>query len=186
MSKMSGVSTLLTVLGGIGVIATAVMTAKDSTKARNLLIDAEMDKGDKLTTKEKVLVAAPAYIPTIVAASATITCIFGANFLNKRAQASLASAYALLDASYKEYRRKVDDIHGEGSDDAILSELAKDEYEATLMEDIPEGELLFWDPSSRRYFTSTIDQVIQKVEMEDGMEAYIISTPFDVPPSYWL
>lgn len=185
MGKLSGTSTLLSCIGIIGVIATAVMAAKDSTKAHYLLVDAEIEKGDELTTKEKVLVAAPAYIPTIVTAGATIACVLGANILNKRGQASLMSAYALLDTSYKEYRRKVEEIYGEGSDDAIMSELAKDEYEEAPIDELPEGETLFWDSLSGQYFTSTIDEVLLKVEMEDGMEAYIINTPYDVPLSYW-
>lgn len=185
MGKMSGASTLLTCIGIVGVIATAIMAAENSNKARDLLIEAEIDKGDDLTTKEKVMVAAPAYIPTVVVAGATIACALGANILNKRSQASLASAYALLDTSYKEYRRKVEELYGEGADSAVMAEVAKDDYEEDPIEELPEGELLFWDSSCRRYFRATLDQVLQKVDMEDGMEAYIINSPFDVPASYW-
>lgn len=185
MGRLSGTSTLLSCIGIVGVIATAVMAAKNSNKAHDLLIEAEINKGDELTAKEKAIVAAPAYIPTIVVAGATVVCVLGANILSKRSQASLASAYALLDASYKEYRRKVEDIYGEGADSSVLAELAKDDYEEEPLEEIPEGELLFWDSSCHRYFRATLDQVLQKVEMEDGMEAYIINSPFDVPASYW-
>lgn len=185
MGKLSGTSTLLTCIGIVGVIATAVMAAKDSQKARNLLIDAEINKGDELTTKEKIIVAAPAYIPTIAVAGATVACVLGANVLNKRSQASLASAYALLDTSYKEYRRKVSELYGDEVDDTVLAELAKDDYEEEPLDELPEGELLFWDSSCRRYFRASLDQVLQKVDMEDGMEAYIINSPYDVPASYW-
>lgn len=185
MSKLSGTSTLLTCIGIVGVVVTAVMASKDSIKAHDLLIDAEIEKGSELTTKEKVVVAAPAYIPTIVTVSATVACVLGANILNKRNQATLMSAYALLDASYKEYRRKVEDIYGEGSDDTVMSEIAKENYEESTFDELPEGETLFWDSQSGQYFTSTIDEVLLKVEMEDGMEAYIVNTPYDVPLGYW-
>lgn len=185
MGKLSGTSALLTAVGIIGIIATAVVAAKDSNKARNLLIDAELDKGDELTVKEKIVVAAPAYIPTIAVAGGTIACVLGASILSQRKQASLMSAYALLDTSYKEYRRKVEETYGEGSDDAIISELAKEDYTEAPVDELPEGETLFWDSISGQYFTSTIDEVLLKVEMEDGMEAYIINTPYDVPLSYW-
>jgi hypothetical protein len=185
MGKLSGTSTLLTCIGIVGIVATAIVAAKNSTKARDLLIEAEINKGDELTTKEKVLIAAPAYIPTIAVAGATVVCVLGANLLSKRNQASMASAYALLDASYKEYRRKVEELYGEGADDAVLAELAKDDYEEESLDDIPEGEMLFWDSSCHRYFRATLDHVLQKVEMEDGMEAYIINSPYDVPASYW-
>lgn len=179
--KKSSVSTLLTVLGAVGVAATAIVAVKNTPKAQRLLEEAECAKGEKLTKIEKVKVAAPAYIPAIAVGTATVACIFGANAMNKHIQASMTSAYALLDSSYKAYRRKVEDIHGEGSDDEILVQMAKDEYERELIDDIPEGELLFWDPNTRQYFLSTVDHVLQKTEMEDGMECYILTTPWDVP-----
>ena len=180
MSK-SGVSTLLTVLGSIGVVATTILAIESTPKAQRLLDEAKRDKGEDLTILETVKTAAPVYIPTIVVGVSTIACICGANVLNKQVQSSMASAYALLDSSYKAYRRKVEDIHGEGSDEEILSQMAKDEYEAELISEIPEGELLFWDPYARQYFMATVDDVLQKTEMADGMECYILSSPFDTP-----
>ena len=179
--KKSGVSTLLTILGAVGVAATAIVAVKNAPKAQQLLEKAEEAKGEELTAIEKVKTAAPAYIPTIAVGTATVACIFGANAINKHIQASMTSAYALLDSSYKAYRRKVEELHGEGSDDEILIQMAEDEYSQAPTDDIPEGELLFWDPSSRQYLLSTVDHVIQKTEMPDGMECYIITTPFDVP-----
>ena len=179
--KKSSVSTLLTILGAIGVAATAIVAVKSAPKAQQLMEEAKKEKGEELTSLEKVKVATPAYIPAIAVGTATVACIVGANVLNKHIQAAMTSAYALLDSSYKAYRQKVEEIHGEGSDETILAEMAKDEYEKELIDDIPEGELLFWDPNMRQYFVSTVDNVLQKTDMGDGMECYIISTPFDVP-----
>lgn len=180
----SGVSTLLTVIGAIGVVATAITAVKNTPKAQYLIQKAEYEKDEELTTFEKVKVAAPAYIPTAIVAGSTIACILGSNVLNKQTQAAMASAYALLDASYKEYRRKVNDIYGENADSDILEQMAKDDYEE-YDDELPDGEVLFWDTNSGKYFTGTFEDVIQKTEMEDGMECFIISTPFDVPVSYW-
>jgi hypothetical protein len=96
----------------------------------------------------------------------------------------MASAYALLDASYKEYRRKVNDIYGENADSEVLEQLAKDDYEEFEGE-LPDGEVLFWDPMTGKVFSDTFDNVLQKTDMGDGLECYIINTPFDVPLSYW-
>ena len=181
----SRTSTLLTIVGAIGVIATAVTAAKNTPKAQYLIQKAEYEKDEELTTLEKIKVAAPAYIPTVIVAGSTIACIFGSNILNKQTQASMASAYALLDASYKEYRRKVNDIYGENADSEVLAQMAKDDYEEETVDELPDGELLFWDCNSGKYFTSTMDEVIQKTDLGDGMECYIVSTPFDIPVSYW-
>lgn len=178
-------STILTFVAAAGVVGTAIFTAKGTTKASLLLKQAEEKKGGKLTKMETVKTVSPAYIPALIVGTSTIACIFGANLLNKRTQASLASAYALLDSSYKEYRHKVEEIYGEGADAAVLEEVAKDEYEDDLAEEIPEGEHLFWDQSTMKYFTANIDDVLQKATMEDGLECYIISTPFDVPGRWW-
>lgn len=177
---MKHAATILTIVGSIGVIATAVTAAKDSPKANKLIEKAEQEKRRQLTTFEKVKTAAPAYIPTLVVGGATIACVLGANVLNKKSQASLASAYAMLDASYKEYRKKVEELYGEGSDDSVISEIAKDNYEE-LDEELPDDEQLFFDYNSMQYFKSRIEDVVQKTTMDDGLEVYIISTPFDTP-----
>ena len=180
----SRMSTFLTIIGAIGVVATAITAAKDTPKAQYLIQKAEYEKDEELTVVEKVKAAAPAYIPTAIVAGSTIACIFGSNILNKQTQASMTSAYALLDASYKKYREKVKDIYGENADSEVLEQMAQDDYEEPF-DDLPDGKLLFWDPMSGQYFRDTLDGVIQKTDMGDGMECYIISTPFDVPLSYW-
>lgn len=180
----SRVSTLLTIVGAIGVVATAITAAKNTPKAQYLIQKAEYEKEEELTLVEKIKVAAPAYIPTVIVAGSTIACVLGSNVLNKQTQASMASAYALLDASYKEYRRKVNDIYGENADSEVLEQMAKDDYEE-FDDELPNGEVLFWDPMTGKVFSDTFDNVLQKTDMGDGLECYIINTPFDVPLSYW-
>lgn len=104
--------TVLTCLGAVGVVGTSILTAKGATKASVLLKQATDEKGEKLTTLEAINVALPVYIPAIISGVATITCIFGAHTLSKHHQASLISAYGILDQSYKEYKAKVEDLYG--------------------------------------------------------------------------
>ena len=172
----SAISTFLTCLGAVGVVATSIAAVKSAPKAKKLIEEAEHEKEVPLTKFEKVKAAAPAYIPAIVVGASTIACIFGANVLNKQSQASLASAYALLSSSYQEYKDKVVELYGEDADDRVKDEIVKDHYEESEY-DIPEGEQLFFDFNTLQYFTSTMDKVLQKVTMEDGLECYIISTP---------
>lgn len=150
-------ATILTCVGGAGVVATAVMTAKATPKALHLLKKAEEEKGEELTKLEKVRYAGPAYIPSIITGTATIACIFGANALNKRQQAALMSAYALLDSKYKDYRNKVDELYGENADDKVQQELAKDNYNNVKTQ---EDKILFYDEFTGKYFESTNEKVI--------------------------
>ena len=117
--------TILTIIGSIGVVATAVIAVKVTPKATKLLEQAKEEKGEELTKFEVIKVAGPSYIPAAVTGVATIACIFGANVLNKKKQAAIMSAYALLDNSYKEYRNKATKLFGEDADRRIKEEIAK-------------------------------------------------------------
>lgn len=155
-------STILTYLGGAGVIITAVAAVKATPKAMRLIEEAEKEKGEKLTKWETVKTAAVPYVPTILIGSATVACIFGANILNQKKQAALMSAYALLDRSYKDYKQKVKELYGEDSDQEIRSEIAKDRYEEEEFDDeFEDGKQLFYDEYSHRYFRATNEKVLQ-------------------------
>ena len=95
-------ATVLTILGSIGLVATAVLTAMETPKAIGLITEEENKKGDKLTKIETTVVVAKAYMPAITVGFSSIACILGANVLNKKTQASLMSAYSFADRMYKE------------------------------------------------------------------------------------
>lgn len=153
-------STILTCVGSVGVVATTVMAVKSTTKAVKLLEQAEVQKEEPLTVLEKIKVAGPSYIPVVLVGVSTIACIFGANVLNKRQQASLLSAYALLDNSYKEYKKKVTELYGENADAHVRSELAKDAYKESDVE-YEDNKLLFYDEYRQEYFNATMEDVLQ-------------------------
>ena len=169
-------STILTMIGAIGVVATAVIAVKDTPKALRILDEAEQEKGEELTVKEKIGTAGPVYIPAIAVGVSTIACIFGANTLNKRNQAALMSAYALLDRSYKDYKRKVSDIYGEDANKKIIEEVAKEELEPR--DDTDDSNVVtIFDGTTMRSFESVLD----RITTDDGMEIYCIETPQDLP-----
>lgn len=153
-------ATILTCMGGAGVIATSVMAVKATPKAMVALELSKEEKGEELTTWEVLQVAGPAYIPTVLVGVSTIACIFGANMLNKRQQAALMSAYALLDNSYKDYKKKVEELYGEEASKHVQEELAKDKYEEN-QPSVEANEQLYYDEFSQRYFTSTSEKVLR-------------------------
>lgn len=182
-------STILTCIGGIGVIATAVMSAKATPKAMTRIALAREEKGEELTKFEKMQAAAPSYIPAVLMGVSTIACVFGANILNKRNQAALMSAYALLDNSYKDYKKKVIDIYGEEADAEVRTAIAKDRYEEGSMIVNP-GNQLFYDEFSGRYFESTMEKLIsaqyainRKIQLEGGAYLNEFYEELDIPPT---
>lgn len=158
-------ATILSVAGAAGVIATTVTAVKATPKAILLLENAEAVKGEELTTVEKVKIAGPVYIPSAVLGVSTIACILGANVLNQRNQASLMSAYALLDSSYKDYRKKVDELYGEEAGQQVRAGIAKDKYEESPVTVIEDGKRLYYDFYSNRYFEAT-PATVKRAEYE--------------------
>lgn len=153
-------STILTCIGGAGVVATSVMAVKATPKAMRLIEAKKEEKGEKLTVWETIETAGMTYLPSAITGIATIACIFGANALNKRQQAALMSAYALLDNSYKEYKKKVTELYGEDADREVRDEMAKDDYAEEDI-DVYDGKRLFYDEFSERYFESTTEDVLR-------------------------
>ena len=166
-------STVLTCIGGVGVVATSILAVKATPKALMLIEEAKKEKGEDLTKAEVVQVAGPAYIPSALVGVSTLICVFGANALNKRQQAALVSAYALIDSSFKEYKQKLKELYGEEAHQEIVNsiavEKAGDVYvrseclctSCDLSAEENDGEpKLFYDEHSNRYFEATIEQVI--------------------------
>lgn len=152
---------------------TTVVAVKETPKALKKIEKAEKEKGEELTTLEKVKVTTPTYIPAALIGAGTIACIIGSNVISRQQQAALMSAYALLDNSYKEYKKKLVELYGEEAHqnivDAIAVEKAKEVgiraegcfTSCNLALDEMCGEpVLFYEEYSGRYFESTIEQVI--------------------------
>lgn len=159
--------TILSGIASVGVIASTVMAVKATPKALLLLEDATNQKNDELSKIEVVRVAAPAYIPTAIACLSTIICILGANALNRKQQASLISAYALLNDSFKKYRAAAINIYGDDADSKIKAKTAKMTYVShdgyfvyNPDLDFESEKLLFYDFYAQKYFNATLAAVI--------------------------
>lgn len=167
-------STILTCMGGAGVIATTVTAVKATPKALTILEEAKEEKGEELTKFEKIKMVTPTYTPTILIGAGTLACIFGANILNKRQQAALVSAFTLVDSSFKEYKQKLKELYGEETHQEIVDAIAVEKVDPewtvsggyfTNSCDISSDErcgkpVLFYEEHSNRYFMSTIEQVM--------------------------
>lgn len=161
---------ILTVVGSAGVVVTAVFAARATPKAMQLIEEDDRENLSKVDVVKKVW---KVYAPTAISATATICCIAGVNVLNRRAQASLMSAYVLLDNSYRSYRHKLIELYGEDAHNKIVEEIAIEQAKKTNIygeyllttcdvssEDFSEP-VLFYDEQSRRYFEAPVEQVQQ-------------------------
>ena len=237
---------ILTIVGSGGVIATAVMAVKATPKALKLISDEECRNPQPLTKLDITKLCWTVYVPSVIIGATTITCIFGANLLNQRQQASIISLYGAVDQSYKRYRKASGEVYGEDAMSRIDAQVAKDMYIYSGADKIysPEfdsesDKVLFYDIFSGRYFQSTVASVINaqyhlnrmwvlqgevtmnefygflgvdhisggdevgwtydyaesgyawidfnmsEVEIDGGLECFVISTPFGPDPINW-
>ena len=151
--------TILTVAGAAGVVGTSVLAVKATPKALMLLEDAKKEKGADLTPVEVVKVAWKPYIPAVLVGVSTIVCIFGINRLSAKNQATLMSAYALLDNSYKEYREKVKELYGEEADHNVKQEIMQSRMKEGM--ELEDNKEWFFDFQSTHFFKSTMDRVLR-------------------------
>lgn len=128
--------TILSALGAAGVVGTAVSSV---IAYKRFDEEIENQNGD-LSVKDKLLIAAPyAALPAGLCIG-TISCIFGANSINKKRQASMASAYALLSTAFQRIERDgLDYMEGK-----IPIEMFENHDET--------GEMLYFDEFSGSYF----------------------------------
>lgn len=152
-------STILTAAGAAGVVGTSVLAVKATPKAMLLLEDAKQSKGEELTPVEVVKVAWKPYIPAVLTGMGTIACIVGINYLSAKNQATLMSAYALLERGYKEYQDKVSELYGEDGERNVKHEIVKSKYNGEEIED--PDKMLFFDYYSMNFFESTMDNVLR-------------------------
>lgn len=156
-------STILTIVGSVGVGITAIMSARDTIKAMKRINYERGYQNKEFNIKEKIKIAAPCYIPTIISGASTILCIFGANKLNKNIQNSLSSAYVLLDRSYKEYRKSVKELYGEDGDLNVVKNISEKKAEESNISEINDSDV-FFDYFSLLFFNSNLSTIREAEE----------------------
>lgn len=174
-----GSPTILTCLGAVGVIATTVSAICATPKAMDKIRKDSLinNNGDSSRYSKTEVIKSVwfYYIPSFIIGTSTIICILGANVLNKHQQASLASAYALINNSYNDYKRKLKELYGKDAHQAIVDSIVKEKCDDIYInspnilgysnldfdEHNEDDNKLFYDTFSKRYFESTISRVLQ-------------------------
>jgi hypothetical protein len=175
---------LLTAGGAAGTVLTAVLTARASFKAAEIIeaetqrrIATELSETPEpaMTTTDKVKLTGPHFVPPFVVGGATITSIIMANRLSAQRVAALAAAYSLSENRFKEYQAKVAQKLTGPKNQAVYDEIAQDR----VNNNPPNREVivldgktvLCYDLFSGRYFNSTMD-AIKRAELSTNSEMY--------------
>ena len=166
---------LLAIISSVGVVGTALLVNKAAPEAKELIEEERYVRqsqplgrepkfaktNEPLTKTEIVKLTWKCYVPAIVMGTTTVACIFGSNALNKRQQAGIASAYALVASSYSKYKNKVLAMFGEENAQKIEQDLALDKRVKEVEEVTHPGEKIwFYDAFSDRFFEAVEQDVL--------------------------
>ena len=160
---------ILTGIGIAGMVVTTVMAVRTTPKALILIEDkkAEM-KEEKLTPVETAKTTWLCYLPVAITGTVSIACLIGANSVNARRNAALATAYTLSESALKEYQEKVVETIGEKKEQSVRDAIAKDKMEQNpvMNQEVivtNKGNTLCFDVVSGRYFKSDIEKLKKAV-----------------------
>lgn len=165
---------VLSCLAIAGVFSSTLTGIKATPKAMAIVEEAKKDDAD-ISKKEIIKKVFPVYIPTFLTCTGTIACIFGAQFLNQKTQASMTAAYALLREEYESHKEELIELFGEDSEElkTVHKNMAQKVWTTyDLDDDIygdPDGETLFYDMYARRYFRANVDWVIDGIDYINSM-----------------
>lgn len=159
---------ILTTIGVLGMIASTALAVKETPKALKLIEDAKQEKGDKLTAIEKTKTCWKTYLPSAILGVSGAICVFEANSINTKRKAALATACALTETAFKEYKAEVIETIGEKKERQIKDKVAKKKVEKKTVNESSiiitnNGDTLFIDGITGRPFKSDIEKVKKAV-----------------------
>lgn len=117
------------ILVGLGLagMVTAIITAVRATpKAKEMIEEAEEEKGDKLTPVETVKAAWKCYILPAACFTTSAACIIGADIRNAKVNAGLASSAAIAETALRTYQEKVVETIGEQEEKQVREKAKKE------------------------------------------------------------
>lgn len=164
---------ILTGLSVAGLLSTTIFAINATPKALKLL-DSEAFERDPIMRYEdfsftdKLKITWKLYLPAAAIGATTIACIIGANSVNAKRHAALATMYGITETAFKEYRSKVIETIGKNKELKVRDEISGDRIKKNppgVNEIIftGKGEILCYDSMSGRYFKGDIEQIRKSV-----------------------
>lgn len=174
-------TTILTGVGVVGTVATAVLTGRATFKAANIigkesaLAETELrvideTEGQKLTfpasklsRTQKALLVWPHYIPPVAVGAITVTSIVMAHRISSKKIAAIAVASTISERAFQEYKEKVVEKLGDRKETEIQDEIAQDSVTKNPPSNqviiAGSGDVLCFESLTGRYFNSTIESI---------------------------
>lgn len=177
---------LLTAVGVVGTISTAILTHRAAIKTERSIKDVEADEQRYLDRREAFNLVWTHYIPPVATGVLTIACVVGANQVGGRRAAVAAAAYSISERSFEEYRSKVVEKMGDKPERALRDEIAQDRINDNPMHEgnlvvVGGGDVLCYEMYTGRYFRSSVEtlkKAVNEVNFEINANNYACLTDF--------
>jgi phosphoheptose isomerase len=181
---------ILTGMGVSGLIFSTIWGIKATVSAVRAIDKYKAEKNiDKITFKEGFKLAWKFYWPVAAGIVASIPCIIAGNRVANKRYAALATAYTISETALQEYQEKTREIVGEKKAREIQEGIDADRINKTYKSDnqvimVGNGESLFYEPLSGRYFKSNWND-ISKAANELNSQA-LSGIPGEITLNEWF
>lgn len=174
-------TTVLTGLGVAGSLGAVIWAIKITPRAVRKLDSAYYIKNNKLsferpdtalptislTKFEAIKTVWKDYLPVVILEGATIACVIGSQSINLRKQAALISAFSISETALREYQERMV-IESPTKDRKVRDDISRSKIEdnpVTAKEVllVGNGDQLFYEAHTDRYFMSTMQKVQKAV-----------------------
>jgi len=105
------------------------------------------------------------YLPVLISTGISIPCIIAGNRITAKRGLALATAYSISEAALQEYQEKTKEIVGEKKEkeihEAVSKELVGKTHSGAQIFITGDGDSLFYEPLSDRYFNSNWNKILK-------------------------
>ena len=165
---------ILIATGIVGMVTTTVMAVGATPKAMELMEDKKSELGyTKLTKKEVVQSTWKVYVPSAILGTLSIGCIIAGTKSSLSRTAAISTAYAISENTIKTYQDKIVEVCGEEKAEEVRKEVTKarvkerpvivDNPESTFVTNTGDGQVLFYESLTGRYFRSSMNAIERAV-----------------------
>ena len=163
-------------VGIAGMFTTVVLAVRATPKAMELIEDKREDRhfinndDTPLTKLEIVKVAWKPYIPAILTATVSTTCLIGSHAESTRRATALATAYKLSETALNEYKDAVIEAVGEKKERAIRDKVAE---KAIQRENVDEEDVIITGRGNTRCYDAVFGRCFRSSRevIERGINA---------------
>lgn len=150
---------IFTAIGIVGFVGATVTAVKTVPKVNLVLQEKKEEKEEPLTKKEEIFTKAKLYLPSIILIIASTMCVSSSVYIGYKRNIALSTALMASREAMKEYKSSVISELGEKKAKEIDKKVVEHRLQKSELGNINiietgDGDVIFYDPLSDRYFKS--------------------------------